>query len=476
MPRPPQKPPRRGGKRKFHQQRRPDRPKVKRSERAGLSERPIREDLVRAASLECLGGVLQERHLADRVLERVLRREARLYSNERRAVAERVYGVLRRLATLDFAIDKALKGGAKALTSVERDTVRLAGARVLEGEPRERVEQSSGLRVDHRKVLDVLHDLPAAMAGLPDIERVVAQGSVPRFLAELLVKELGLEDSLALMAALNTRGPLTARVNTLKTTREALVSALERQEVQATPGHYSPWALHLGTRVNAFSLPEFQQGQFELQDEGSQLLALILGAKPGEQVVDACAGAGGKSLAIAAMMQNRGELFALDADAARLEELKPRARRAGVSIARSRPIPADELADVALADLQSRADRVLVDAPCSGLGALRRNPDARWRLTADDLPRFAALQKTLLERFSKLVKPGGLLVYATCSFARAEDEDVVAAARLPGFERVSVRELLGDAGALLDAGQDLRLWPHRTGTDGFYAAAFRRRA
>lgn len=476
MPKPPQKPPRRGGKRRFHQKPRPERHKVKRSERAGLAERPVREDLARAAALECLGAILQERHLADRVLERVLRRETRLYSNERRAVAERVYAVLRRLATLDFAIQKALGNAAKSLTSVERDTIRLAGARLLEGEPRDRLEQTAGLRVDQRKALDVLHDLPSALAGLNEVERVAVQGSVPKFLAELLVKEIGAEEALALLGALNARAPLTARVNTLKTTREALLEALAKQDVVAEPGKYSPWALHLGTRVNAFSLPEFQAGHFEIQDEGSQLLALLTGAKPGEQVIDACAGAGGKSLALGAMMKNQGELFALDADAARLEELKPRARRAGLGIVRSRAIPADELADVALADLQNRADRVLVDAPCSGLGALRRNPDARWRLSADDLPRFAALQKVLLERFSRLVKPGGLLIYATCSIARAENEDVVAAAQLPGFERLSVRELLGPVGVALDCGQDLRLWPHRTGTDGFFAAAFRRRA
>jgi len=441
----------------------------------GLADRPVREDLVRAAALECLGAILQERQLADRVLERVLRREARLYSNERRAVAERVYAALRRKGTLDFAIDRGLGARARALTSGERDAIRLAGARVLEGEPRERVEQSSGIRVEQRRVLELLANLPAELVGLPELTRLAAQGSVPEFLARILLEQLGFDEALALLGVLNARGPLTVRANLLKTSREQLLAELSREGVRAELGRYSPWALNLETRVNAFSLGSFQAGHFEIQDEGSQLLALVTGARPGEQVVDACAGAGGKSLALAALMKNQGELFALDNDAGRLEELKPRARRAGVSIARSRVIPGDELAAVALQDLLGRADRVLVDAPCSGLGALRRNPDARWRLSPEDLPRFANLQRTLLERFSALVKPGGLLVYATCSFARAEDEDVAAAAVLPRFERVPVAELLGPLASPLGAGIDLRLWPHRHGTDGFYAAAFRRR-
>ena len=459
---------------------RPDtrREKKRANRRAGnsLAERPIREDLVRAAALECLGAILQERHLADRVLERVLRREQRLYSNERRAVAERVYSVLRRKATLDFAIQRGLGDASKSLTSVERDTIRLAGVRLLEGEPRDRLEQGAGLRQSEKRVLDIVANLPKELEGLSDVQRVAIQGSVPPFLAELLLRELGRDESLALLQTLNSRGPLTGRTNLLKTSREALLQELKSEGVNAEPGKFSPWAVHLETRVNAFGLRAFQSGMFEIQDEGSQLLALLLGARPGEQVVDACAGAGGKSLALAAMMRNQGQLFALDVDGPRLEELKPRARRAGISIIRSKQIPADENADVALTDLVGRADRVLVDAPCSGLGALRRNPDARLRLSPEDLTRFAALQKTLLQRFAKLCKPGGLLVYATCSLARVENEDVVAAADLPGFDRVPVQALLGPLAASLGVERDLRLWPHRHGTDGFYAAAFRRRS
>src|SRR6185437_5559286 len=175
--------------RKDKPRRDPRRERKRENRRAGnsLAERPIREDLVRAAALECLGAILQERHLADRVLERVLRREQRLYSNERRAVAERVYSVLRRKATLDFAIQRGLGDASKSLTSVERDTIRLAGARLLEGEPRERLEQGAGLRQSEKRVLDIVANLPKELEGLPDVQRVAVQGSVPPFLAELLL-------------------------------------------------------------------------------------------------------------------------------------------------------------------------------------------------------------------------------------------------------------------------------------------------
>jgi 16S rRNA (cytosine967-C5)-methyltransferase len=205
---------------------------------------------------------------------------------------------------------------------------------------------------------------------------------------------------------MNERAPLTARVNLLRTTREALLERLSAEGVDARPTPLSPLGLFLETRQNAFALPSFREGLFELQDEGSQLLGLLVDAPP-TRVVDACAGAGGKTLQLAAQMRNRGELFALDIDARRLEELKRRARRAGVHNARIRPIPAPgpEVAP-ALADLVDRADRVLVDAPCSGTGTFRRKPDARYRLTEAMLAQHIERQHLLLEQFAPLVRPG----------------------------------------------------------------------
>jgi 16S rRNA (cytosine967-C5)-methyltransferase len=439
------------------------------------ADRPLREDLVRAAALECLGAILGERHLADRVLERVLRRETRLYSNERRAIAERVYSALRRKATFDFVIEQALGGKAQALTSAERDTIRLALVRFADGEERTRIEADAGLRFDQRAVLDAWTALPTRLATMNPLQRLMVEGSLPDFLARPLLLELDLDESLALMRVLNQRGPLTARVNLLKTTRDQLIEALKSEGVTAKPTPLSPVGLRLEGHANAFGLAAFQRGEFELQDEGSQLLALLLGAKPKEHVVDACAGAGGKTLALAAAMHNQGEIWALDTDAPRLEELKPRARRAGATSIRSLKISADEKALTELAELVGKADRVLIDSPCSGVGALRRNPDARWRLQPEDIPRFQKTQATLLRRYAQLVRPGGLLVYATCSLLRAENEEVVEpfVAEAKNFSVVPVAELL-ELPESARSGPHLRLWPQRHGTDGFFAAAFRR--
>jgi 16S rRNA (cytosine967-C5)-methyltransferase len=195
-------------------------------------------------------------------------------------------------------------------------------------------------------------------------------------------------------------------------------------------------------------------------------------------VVDACAGAGGKALALAMEMHNKGTLWALDSDADRLEEARRRARRDGVDNLRVRPIPAGPEAAAAIADLAGKADVVLVDAPCSGLGTLRRKPDARWRLTEADPARFAALQKELVGRFGALVKPGGRLIYATCAIGRAENDDVAdhVEATLP-FDPAPLAKPLGKerAAALGAEGHRLRLTPHRHGTDGFFMAAFTRR-
>ncbi len=207
-----------------------------------------------------------------------------------------------------------------------------------------------------------------------------------------------------------------------------------------------------------------------MQDEGSQLVALACEARPGQVVVDACAGAGGKALALASEMHNKGRLVACDRDGRRLDELRPRARRAGVHNWEARSVP--ESSDARIADLRGSADVVLVDAPCSGLGALRRNPDARWRLEVDEVDSFPPRQREILERYAQLVKVAGRLVYATCSINRGENEEVRASflSAHPEFEPTQV---LPEATGL-GAGAEVQLLPHRHGSDGFYIAAMRR--
>lgn len=403
--------------------------------------------------------------LADRALEQVLRRETRLYSTERRAVAESVYAAIRWQGQI-----AALLGGSPRLAEVYAASLARIG-----GLPAEEAERRVGLP---RGTLGPLARAEERIRSVADpVERLALEGSLPGWLATRLVAEMGLEEARRFAAAVNQRAPLTVRANALRGDRDALAARLREEGTDARPTALSPWGLVLDGHVNAFALDTFREGLFEVQDEGSQVIALACGARPGMRVVDACAGAGGKSLALAAEMRNRGELTALDVDEERLGEARRRARRAGVHNLRTRRIAAGPEAEDQIADLAGRADVVLVDAPCSGLGTLRRKPDARWRLSPDDPERFAALQRELLARFARLLRPGGRLVYATCSVSRAEDEEVAAfAAALPGLRPQPLAPLLGEerARAAGAAGHELRLWPHRHGTDGFYLAAFQR--
>jgi 16S rRNA (cytosine967-C5)-methyltransferase len=432
--------------------------------------RPIRNDLVDAAVLEAFGLVHDQRWLADRALERVLRRERRLFASERRAVADATYGMIRWQGRLEWALGMdpqapehelryaawlAAFGGAEAIPAAKRLGVRAQALAALGG-------------------------AEARIARIADpVERLAVEQSLPRWIAQRFVDALGADEARTLARAMNERAPLTVRANLLHGTREELVARLAKEGVGATPTRFSPWGLVLDGHENAFALASFQDGWFEIQDEGSQLLALAVGARPGQVVVDACAGAGGKTLALAMEMRNKGSLWALDPDAERLEECRRRARRNGVHNVRTRGVPAEGgAAEEAVKDLAG-ADRVLVDAPCSGLGTLRRKPDARWRLAEGDPPRFAAMQRDIALRAARLVTKGGRLVYATCSLAREENEEVAAflAAEGPGLAPLPVATALGEerARALGAEGHELRLWPHRHGTDGFYLALFERK-
>ena len=435
------------------------------------AERPLREDLVTQAALEAYGAVRHEGRLADRALDHVLRTKRHLYSNERRPVAERVYALLRRQRTVDALLDRT---GAHLdqRPPTQQDLLRLAASQVLHGESAERVARASGLRPDESRILEGLPAAATALRTLPRAERFALDASLPDFLAARFLRQFG-DRADAEAAAMNERAPLTARVNLLRTTRESLLERLRAEGVDARPTPLSPLGIFLETRQNAFALPSFREGFFELQDEGSQLLGLLVDAPP-TRVVDACAGAGGKTLQLAAQMRNRGELFALDIDSRRLEDLKRRARRAGVHNVRIRPIPPSgpEVAP-ALADLADRADRVLVDAPCSGTGTFRRKPDARYRLTEAMLAQHIERQRLLLDQFAPLVRPGGRLVYGTCSVLEEENEAVVASflERHPGFRTLPPADRLGpELGEKVSAGDFLRLSPARHGTDGFFGA------
>jgi 16S rRNA (cytosine967-C5)-methyltransferase len=285
-------------------------------------------------------------------------------------------------------------------------------------------------------------------------------------------------------ATLAERPPLDLRVNTLKTDRAKAMRQLQRLGVQPTP--FSPVGLRIppaeGPRrhPNVQAEEAFRRGRVEVQDEASQLCALLVGAKPGEQVLDACAGAGGKTLALAAQMENRGQVHASDTDKTRLAPIFERLQRAG---ARNVQVlaPGKDAAD-ALANLHRRMDRVLVDAPCTGTGVWRRRPDAKWRVAPEALERRTTEQDAALASAAPCVKPGGILVYATCSLLPAENEQRVAAflSAHPDFARVSAEEAWRDAlpevapPAESLADDSIILTPHRSGTDGFFVAVLRR--
>ncbi len=304
--------------------------------------------------------------------------------------------------------------------------------------------------------------------------------NMPQWLADALQAQLG-DDFQALADNLQLPAPLDLRVNTQLAKRSEVQKALAQAGIASTPTPYSPWGLRLQDKPALQRTEVFTRGAIEVQDEGSQLLALLVDAHRGEMVVDFCAGAGGKTLAIGAAMRSTGRLYAFDVSAHRLEALKPRLARSGLSNVHPAAIAHER--DERIKRLAGKIDRVLVDAPCSGLGTLRRNPDLKWRQSPQAVGELVAKQTAILDSAARLVKPGGRLVYATCSVLPQENEGVAQAFSQahPDFVPLNVAEELThlkvDAAADLCAGEGmyLRLWPHRHGTDGFFAAVWVRK-
>ncbi|MBN8486628.1 MAG: RsmB/NOP family class I SAM-dependent RNA methyltransferase [Burkholderiales bacterium] len=304
--------------------------------------------------------------------------------------------------------------------------------------------------------------------------------NLPDWLAQALHAELG-DDFWPLVAAMEQPAPLDLRVNVLKAGRTDVLAELAEAQIPAAATPHSPWGVRLEGKPALQKLPLFTAGRVEVQDEGSQLLAALSGARRGEMVVDFCAGAGGKTLALGAMMRNTGRLYAFDVSGHRLDALKPRLARSGLSNVYPAQIAHER--DERIKRLAGKIDRVLVDAPCSGLGTLRRNPDLKWRQSPQALGELCAKQSAILASAARLLKPGGRLVYATCSLLRRENEDVATAFAQahPDFEPLPATALLEAAqveraAELVSDDGHLRLWPHRQRTDGFFATAWQRKA
>ena len=306
--------------------------------------------------------------------------------------------------------------------------------------------------------------------------------NLPEWLVQPLKAQLG-DEFWPMVESLNQPGGLDLRVNALKDKRADVQKELAVAGIKSTPTPYSPWGLRVQGKPSLSKLESFARGAFEVQDEGSQLLALLLDAKRGEMVVDFCAGAGGKTLAIGAAMRSTGRLYAFDTSAHRLEALKPRLARSGLSNVHPAAIAHER--DDRVKRLSGKIDRVLVDAPCSGLGTLKRNPDLKWRQSLKAVEDMAVTQAAILQSAARLLKPGGRLVYATCSLLPQENEAVADAFTTgnPDFAPLDVGEVLTqlkvDGATALCAGGEsgqkyLRLWPHRHGTDGFFAAVWQK--
>jgi len=290
--------------------------------------------------------------------------------------------------------------------------------------------------------------------------------------------ELGAQ-VVAAAQALRQPAPLDLRVNLLKTKRPAVLALLQEAGLPATATPHSPWGIRLAGKPALQQLPAWREGLIEVQDEGAQLLALLCEPKRQETVIDFCAGAGGKTLALGALLRNTGRLYAFDTSAHRLEALKPRLARSGIVEVHTLALAHER--DERLQRLAGKADRVLVDAPCTGLGTLRRQPDLMWRQRPADVAQQAELQGRILAAAARLLKPGGRLVYATCSLLRAENEAIAEAFSQAEreFELLPAAPILARAGVeaadSLCHGPYLRLWPHRHGCDGFFAAVWERR-
>ena len=305
--------------------------------------------------------------------------------------------------------------------------------------------------------------------------------NMPDWLSNNLREQLGVDEFWALVETLSGGAPLDLRVNAVKAKREAVLEALVAAGIPAVLTPFSPTGIRIEGKPALQKMPLYVEGQVEVQDEGSQLLSLLTGAKRGEMVVDFCAGAGGKMFVLGVMMCNTGCLYAFDISGHRLENLKPRLARSGLSNVYSTQIAHEN--DDRIKRLRGKIDRVLVDAPCSGLGTLRRNPDLKWRQSPKAIEELQAKQKAILNSAARLLKPGGRLVYATCSLMPAENEVIANAftAEHDDFVQLDAREILGQAGvtqaeSLVTPKGHLRLWPHRHHTDGFYAVAWEKKA
>ncbi len=401
--------------------------------------------------LEATKQVLRFVHPADSVLRHFFRDNRSLGMRDRGLIAETIYALLRKRLWLMH------------LTKSDQPRLLLLATLVkVEGWE---VKNLGGITKPHEREM-----LRGIVAAAPGHLSLPAETNLPEWLIHLYLKNHSRQQLIQLAGGLDQPAPLDLRVNTVHTNRATVLEELKEIEIEAAATPYSP----LGIRV--VGKPALQQhrllveGHVEVQDEGSQLLGYLLAPRRGEMVVDFCAGAGGKTLLLGALMHSTGRLYAFDVSEKRLTNLKPRLKRSGLS--NVQPVRIEHENDARVTRLAGKVDRVLIDAPCSGLGTLRRNPDLKWRQSAEDILELAVKQSNILAGAARLLKPGGRLVYATCSILRDENEVIVESflASNPGFRTLNSEDILRAQQIEVDCGEHLQLYPHRHNTDGFFAA------
>ncbi len=403
---------------------------------------------------------------ADAVMSRYFKQHPKLGSRDRSLVAEATFDALRRLASLRWMMQPAVPERAPRLAALVT-LARQHGANAL---------APNVLRGDERAVR---HALAADLRAAPGAVR----GELPLWLFSRITAQY--HDAEALLATMSEAAPLDLRVNTLKADRDAVLAQLrastrEHAPLDAAATRYSPEGIRLQDKPALTRWPLYQSGQVEVQDEGSQLIARLVAPRRGEMVVDFCAGAGGKTLALGALMRTTGRLYAFDINAKRLAGLGPRLKRSGLSSVH--PVAISSENDLRVKRLHGKIDRVLVDAPCSGSGTLRRNPDLKWRFDETELARVNSVQGNVLRAAARLLKPGGRLVYATCSLLAVENQQVVEQflAEQPQFMAVDAAQVLAAQGVTIDHAERFAPWfvmlPHLHGTDAFFAAVLERKA
>jgi 16S rRNA (cytosine967-C5)-methyltransferase len=394
---------------------------------------------------------------ADATTSRFFRAHPKLGHGERGVIAEAVFAVLRRRMEFAHLAESGSGSPARRLTLL--GLMQTAGRTAL----KPFVSEAEGEWLERVSKIDP--------ASLPQRIRM----NLPDWIYEALAKRFEPDELVQLAASLNYPAPLDLRSNPIKASRDEVLEALEKAGIDGGAMPYAPFGVRVDGKPPLTKLDAFQNGWIEVQDEGSQLLCSLVAPRRGEMIVDFCAGAGGKTLALGAMMRSTGRLYAFDISERRLTKLKPRLARSGLS--NVNPVLIDSEHDAKIKRLAGKIDRVLVDAPCSGLGTLRRNPDLKWRQSPESIGELTPKQTSILASAARLVKKGGRLVYATCSILDAENEAVVAQflADHPEFALVPARDVLAEQRIDLDTGDYLSLWPHRHATDGFFAAVLERR-